>query len=148
MTAWTAQCGYAAYYANTVTVEADTLDDALNKAITAANEDASWKSLDHCGPTFVDAVAEGVDADPWRDHVSALPVPERFTERGIAAVPLITVIVVGGVVQVVTFENGPAHVIVRDYDTAGADPAEIDVDEYGDRCVRGDWSAEIPPLGG
>ena len=147
MTAWTVQCGYAAYYANTVTVEAETLDDALGKAIAAGNEDASWKSLDNCGPTFVDAVAEGADTDPWRDHVSAIPVPERFTERG-AVVPLITVIVVGGVVQDVTFENGAARVIVCDYDTEGADPAELDTDGNGDRYVRGDWSIEIPPSGG
>jgi hypothetical protein len=147
MTAWTVQCGYAAYYANTITVEAEALDHALDKAITAANEDASWKSLDHCGATFVDAVAEGADTDPWRDHVSAIPVPERFTERG-AVVPLITVIVVGGVVQDVTFENGAARVIVCDYDTEGADPAELDTDGNGDRYVRGDWSIEIPPSGG
>lgn len=147
MTTWTVQCGYAAYYTNTVTVEADTLDDALDKAIAAANDDPSWKSLDHCGPTFIDAVAEGADADPWHDHVSVLPVPERFTERG-AAVPLVTVTVVGGVVQDVTFENGPARVIVCDYDTEGADPAELDTDGNGDRYVRGDWSTEIPPSGG
>lgn len=147
MTTWTVQCGYAAYYANTVTVEAETLDDALDKAIVVVNEDTSWKSLDHCSPTFVDAVAEGADADPWRDHVSAIPVPELSTERG-AAVPLITVIVEGGVVQDVIFENGPARVIVCDYDTEGADPAELDTDGNGDRYVRGDWSTEIPPSGG
>jgi hypothetical protein len=141
------QCGYAAYYANTVTVEADTLDDALDKAIQMANEDTSWKSLDHCSPTFIDAVAEGADADLWRDHASTLLVPERFTERG-AAVPLITVIVECGVVQDVTFKNGPARVIVCDYDTEGADPAELDIDGNGDRYVRGDWSTEIPPSGG
>ena len=147
MTEWTVQCGYAAYYANIVTVEADTLDDALDKAIAAANDDPSWKSLDHCSPTFIDAIAEGADADPWRDHVSAIPVPEHFTERG-AVVPVITVIVVGGVVQDVTFENGPARVIVCDYDTEGTDPAELDTDGNGDRYVRGDWSTEIPPSGG
>ena len=32
-------CRYAAWYANTVTVEADTLDEAPEKAIEAANED-------------------------------------------------------------------------------------------------------------
>jgi hypothetical protein len=148
MTSWTVQCGYAAYYANTVSVEADTLDDALDKAIQTANDDASWKSSDHSGPTFIDAVAEGADTDPWRDHASAIPVPERFTERGIAMVPLITVIVVGGVVQDVTFENGPARVIVCDYDTEGADPAELDTDGNGDRYLRSDWSTEIPPAGG
>ena len=36
--AWTVQVGYAAWYANTVTVEADTLDEALERAIEAANE--------------------------------------------------------------------------------------------------------------
>ncbi len=30
MTAWTVQCGTAAYYGNTVTVEADTLNNALD----------------------------------------------------------------------------------------------------------------------
>lgn len=64
MTSWTVQCGYAAYYANTVTVEAATLDEALEKAIVVANDDPSWKALDHCGPTFIDAVAEGAGTDP------------------------------------------------------------------------------------
>ena len=82
MKSWTVQCGYAAYYANTVTVEADTLEEALERAIDAAESDSSWKSIDYCGPTFVDAVAEGADADPWRDFMSAIPIPERFTEDG------------------------------------------------------------------
>ena len=47
------------------TVEADTLDEALEKAIEAANEDsAGWKVLDHCGDTFVQAVGEGAGVDP------------------------------------------------------------------------------------
>ena len=52
--AWTVQAGHTARYANTVTVEADTLEEALDNAIEAANEDAAgWKLLDHCGDTFV-----------------------------------------------------------------------------------------------
>ena len=59
MTLYTVQCGYVTYYDNTVHVEADSLDAALEKAIERANDDPHWKALDHCGPTFVDAVAEG-----------------------------------------------------------------------------------------
>ena len=79
--AWTVQAGYAACYANTVTVEVDTLDEALGKAIEAANEDsAGWKVLDHCGDTFVQAVSEGAGVDPWGE--GSLPVPNRFSEHG------------------------------------------------------------------
>ena len=63
---WTVQVGYNAHYCNTVTVGADTLEEALEKAIGAANEDAAgWRSTDHCSDSFVDAVCEGSDADPW-----------------------------------------------------------------------------------
>ena len=79
--AWTVQAGYAAWYANTVTVEADTLDEALEKAIEDANEDAAgWRVLDHCGDTFVQAVSQGVAVDPWGE--GSLPVPDRFSEHG------------------------------------------------------------------
>src|SRR3546814_20067641 len=62
--------------ANTVEVEAESLDAALERAIERANGDPHWKALDHCGPTFVDAVAEGADADPWSGFGSALPIPD------------------------------------------------------------------------
>jgi hypothetical protein len=146
VTAWPVQCGYAAYYANTVTVEADTPDAALDLAIETANDNPCWRSLDDCGPTFIDAVAEGADADPWQGFVSAVLVPTRFTEGG--APPLITVTVSGGGVQAVTIVNGPARVIARDCDIDGADPATLDLDENGIRCVRADWSTELPPKGG
>ena len=81
MTWYTVQASYAAYHANTVSVEAETLEEALEKAIEAANDDPNWKSLDHCGPTRVDACCMGRDEDPWEDDKS-LPVPARFTERG------------------------------------------------------------------
>ena len=50
---WTVQCGYMAHFANTVTVEAASLEEALEKAIETANDDDAWRSTDHCGPTFV-----------------------------------------------------------------------------------------------
>ena len=81
MTWYTVQASYPTWYANTVSVEADTLEEALEKAIEAANQDPNWKSLDHCGPSFVDACSMGRDEDPW-DKNKSLPVPARFTERG------------------------------------------------------------------
>ena len=80
MTYYTVCCGYASHYRNTVTVEADTLDAALEKAIEQAGDDPHWKSVDQASQTFVEALAEGMDADPWGD--TALPVPDRFTENG------------------------------------------------------------------
>ena len=46
------------------TVEAETLEEALDKAIETANADDAWRSTGHCSDTFVDAVCEGADADP------------------------------------------------------------------------------------
>ena len=80
MNRYTVCCGYASHYHNTVTVEADTLGEALEKAIEQAGDDPHWKSVDQASQTFVDAVAEGMDADPWGD--TAIPVPDRFTENG------------------------------------------------------------------
>ena len=42
MTHYTVCCGYASHYYNTVTVEADTLDEALEKAIEQAGDDPHW----------------------------------------------------------------------------------------------------------
>ena len=81
MTWYTIQAAYAGYFANTVSVDAETLEEALQKAIEVANQDPNWKSVDHCGPSFVDACCMGRDEDPW-DKNKSLPVPARFTERG------------------------------------------------------------------
>ena len=87
------------HVANTVTVEADTLEEALEKAIEAANEDpAGWKSTGHVTDTYVDSCCEGADADPWGD--AALPVPDRFTERGEPPVVTLTAPVPPGAVEV------------------------------------------------
>ena len=85
---WTVQCSYAGYWSLTVTVEAGTLDEALEKAIETANQSEGWRSSDHCGDTHVDAACEGADADPWNSETS-LPVPDRFTEQG--EPPIVTV---------------------------------------------------------
>ena len=80
MTHYTVCCCFASHYHNTVTVEAGTLDEALENAIEQASDDSYWKPSGDCGPTFVEALAEGEDADPWGD--TAIPVPDRFTQNG------------------------------------------------------------------
>ena len=137
MKTWTVQCTFAAYYANTVVVQAPTLDEALEKAIEEANGDMGWRSLDDSGPTFVDAVAEGDVWDPWDGLQSSLPIPARFTERG--EPPAVTVIVRFGTVQDVRIERGPVRVEVRDYDVDSADPADLATDENGARYARSLW---------
>ena len=77
---FTVQCGYHAHYATTVHVDADDHETACALAVEAANDTELWKATDHCGDTFVDAIAEGDHAHPWGPD--ALPVPAQFTERG------------------------------------------------------------------
>ena len=103
---YTVQCGFAAYHANTVSVEAETLEEALEKAIEVANQDPNWKPVDHCGSSFVDACCIGRDEDPG-DRDKSLPVPARFTERGEPPVVTLTgprppggVEVTGGTVRI------------------------------------------------
>jgi hypothetical protein len=145
MKTYTVQCGDARYYANTVVVEAENLEEALEKAIEQANDDPHWKSLDHCSPTFIDAVAEGADADPWDGCRSAIPIPDRFTEQG--EPPTVTAVMEGGIVQDVTVAGGKVRVLVKDYDTEGAGPEHHDIrrDTDGDEYVLTDWTNEFPP---
>ena len=118
---FTVQCGYSTHYANTntVTVDADTLEEALEKAIEAANEDpAGWKSTGHVTDTYVDSCCEGADADPWGD--STLPVPDRFTERGEPPVVTLTGPVPPGAVEV-----SGGRVLVRISTEAGTVSSEV-----------------------
>lgn len=137
MKTWTVQCGYAAYYANVVVVQAETLDQALEKAIAEATMDTSWEALDVGSPTFVDAAAEGADADPWRGACSAIPIPPRFTERG--EPPVVTVVVAGGVVQAISTAGGIVRVRVHDYDTDGLPADGIHTDNHGERYALTTW---------
>ena len=96
---FTVQCSYSSHHANTVTVGADTLEEALEKALEAANEDPDgWRSTDHVSDTVIDAVCEGADRDPWGE--GALPLPDRFTERGEPPVVTLTGPVPPGAVEV------------------------------------------------
>ena len=116
---FTIQCAYHAHYANTVTVEADSLDEALEKAIETANEDpAGWRSTDHCSETYVDAVCEGADGDPWGD--GGLPVPDRFSEHGEPPVVTLTGPVPPGAVEV-----SGGRVLVRIVAESGTVASEV-----------------------
>ncbi len=96
---WTVQCAYMSHVANTVVVEADSLEEALEKAIEAANDDpAGWKSTGHVSDSYVDAVCEGADADPWGE--GSLPVPGRFSEHGEPPIVTLSGPVPPGAVQV------------------------------------------------
>ena len=79
MQTYTVQAGHTAHYATTLTVEAETLEDALDAAIARANDVPCWQATCDCSDTFVDAVAEGERAGAWGKD--SLSVPERFTER-------------------------------------------------------------------
>ena len=140
MTRFTVQCGYAAYYSRTQTVDADTLDEALEAAITEANAHDDWSPEDVCSNTFIDAVAEGNDVDLWSDAVRQLSIPARFTERGEG--PRIIIIVKNKRVESVAIGGRYARVEVRDYDRA--DP-NSQTDAEGRRYALTDWSNVIPP---
>ena len=104
---FTAQCGYHAHYATTVHVEAPDLETACVLAVEAANSTELWTTTDHCGDTFVDAIAEGDHAHPWGP--GALPVPARFTERGEPPAISITAESAPGAINVV---RGPVRITV------------------------------------
>jgi hypothetical protein len=140
MTHFTVQCAYAAYYSNTVTVEADSLAEALEKAVSEANNSSAWSASDYSGATFVEAIAEGEDVDLWNDErVHPLPIPSRLTEN--KGGPSIVVTVEGGVIQHVDIADGTAQGEVHDYDTEGIDePSDIQRDPDGTPYLRALWS--------
>ena len=116
---WTVQVGYNAHHCNTVTVEAGTIEEALEKAVAAANEDSSgWRSTDHCSDSFCDAVSEGAGVDPWGD--GSLPVPDRFSEHGEPPIVTLSGPVPPGAVQV-----SGGRVTVRFETDAGTIAAEM-----------------------
>ena len=91
-------------------LEAGTLDSALEKAIEQVGDDPHWKSVDQASQTFVEALAEGMDADPWGD--TTLPVPDSFTKNGEPPVvtltglrPLGGIEVAGGTVRIRFIED-------------------------------------------
>lgn len=139
MTRYTVQCSFASYDIKTVVVDADTLNDALEKAISEADDGYDWESTDRVGDTFVDAVAQG-DVELWSGDAPLMTIPARFNETGEG--PRIIVIVSGGVVQGVSIDGGCARVEVRDYDN-GKDHPDVHTDAEGRRYALADGSNVI-----
>ncbi|WP_031556079.1 hypothetical protein [Parvularcula oceani] len=108
MTFYTVQCGYAGYYAQVLSVEVDSPEEACE----LANDRDGWRSLDHCGDTYVDALAEGDGSDPWGS--ASLPVLLGYSEEGPGA--RVVIRVEGGTVQAVNASGGRVLVIVDDRD--------------------------------
>lgn len=149
MTAWTVQCHYAAYHARIETVEADTLEAACARAVEQANASGRWTALDHhCGPTFVAAVAEGEDADPWGPD--ALPVPGRLTEAGEPPLVVVTGPAPAGGVRV---EQGRVRIrFVREAGTFTSDLYDRPARHHGQPLVsvvrRADGAPQVTVTGG
>ncbi len=142
---FTIQCAYTTHYANTVTLEANSLDEALEKAIEAANEDsAGWRGTDHCSETFIDAVCEDADGDPWGE--GTLPVPDRFSEHGEPPVVTLAGPVPPGAVEVsggralvrIVGETGTVTSEVRDppHPPANKPLVTVSLDAAGKPAVR------------
>ena len=85
---WTIALAYTRYWGATVNVEADTLEEAIPAAIRHADDNERWKDTDHASDPFCIAACESADEHPWDGPLSALPIPDRFAERG--APPMVT----------------------------------------------------------
>ena len=75
MRTFTVQCAFPQYYANIVTVEAETAEEAFEKALEEANGDDQWKAVDNwVGDTFVTTACAGTDErDLYNEHMLDIP---------------------------------------------------------------------------
>ena len=89
MTAYTVECEHATYLYATVSVDADTLENACQAAIDMADAGELWKSLDYIGDAHVTAICESASGAPWICDNSPLPVPDRYSKE--PPPPLITI---------------------------------------------------------
>ena len=71
---WTVQVGDAGFRANTVSVEARTVDEACQLALEKANTDPDgWRNVGDPSDSFIDAISPGRDVDPWQDGWKRVP---------------------------------------------------------------------------
>lgn len=83
MKQYTIQCGYNQGYGNTVTVEAETIEEACRKAIEQANDESSWRSYDGVGETYIERVVEGEHQSAWDDGATAVDTPPKHAEEAV-----------------------------------------------------------------
>ncbi|MGA9765745.1 MAG: hypothetical protein WA265_05825 [Rhodomicrobium sp.] len=119
---WTIRCVAHLPTVNIVEVEAETLEEACERAIAAANDSPHWQTVAASEQTFVDGYCEGA-CDNDTEILTRLKsdVPYAFSEDGLGKRPTIKVYVSGGVVQDVTCD-GAAIVIVHDGDNEAEAP--------------------------
>ena len=85
MKTFTVRCEYPALYRNEVTVGAEDPVAACRAAIDVAGQSGAWKAHDCERQTYVVALAEGADVDPWEltpegADASVFSVPSLFTD--------------------------------------------------------------------
>ena len=119
-TPWTIQVGLARYWGATVTVEAESLEAAIPAAIREADDKARWDDTGDASDPFAVAACRGAGADPWDGPLSALPIPDRFTERG--APPVVTL---AGLGRPGSIKVAGGTVRLRFVDEAGTVTAEV-----------------------
>lgn len=118
--AYSVTCCYEAYYARDDNIfvphGATDLAPALDRAIEDANDSSDWRSVDHVGDTFIDAIAEDRDVHPWTGDI---PVPEDLSQHG--PTPIILIRMAGGRIDDVKLVRGEAHVVVANRDGEAVD---------------------------
>ena len=119
-TPWTVQLSLARYWGATVTVEAESLEAAIPAAIREVDDRERWDDTGHAGDPFAVAACRGANEDPWDGPLSALPIPDRFTERG--APPVVTL---AGPGRPGSIEVAGGTVRLRFVDEAGTVTAEV-----------------------
>lgn len=120
MDAYSVACCYEAYYARDDTIlvphGTEDLTSALHQAIADANDCSNWRSIDDVGDTYIDAIAEGRDVEPWTGDI---PVPEDLSQQGPR--PIILIRMAGGRIDDVKLVRGEAHVVVTNRDGEAVD---------------------------
>ena len=82
MIRYTVCVAYDVSYAATVTVEADTPEDASRRAMDKADELETWKSTDHASDPYVVEIAGTFDPGTDAQETVPLPVPDTYTRKG------------------------------------------------------------------
>ena len=106
---WTAQVCYATYHTRTVRVEAETLKEALERAIekAEASTDAP-ETVDDIGESFIDAVCEGYEDSASSASAKHVRIPDAFGEHG--KIPLVRIDARPGGKGSVEVTNGCARI--------------------------------------
>lgn len=78
MTRYIVCVAYDVSYAATVTVEADTPEDACQRAIDETDQLEAWKSTDHASDAYVVDIAGALDPDTDAQETVPLPIPDTY----------------------------------------------------------------------